>query len=135
AQKQIGEPKRSPIGSTCFPLEADRRRERHPQVVVCAAIEIHFVARFHADSNRPEEGLDAAARICCDVCAGVAELVERPGERRAGSGSVTGSEVKESDFARHESAEWARRSELKFRSEQTGERTQPAGHCCGAASG
>src|SRR6476646_5606120 len=113
----MGEPEAAPpfVQPVLF-LEADRRRERDAKVVVRATVEIHFIARFEAESDWSDECLNAAAGIRREVRTRVAELVERTGERIGGSGAVAGAELKESNFSRYERAEWPRRFELKFRS-------------------
>jgi len=79
----------------------NERTKRDSQVVVRAAIEIHFVADIESQANRPEAPLESAAWVEDTTHIFGAQILYRTGKRIEGRGSRVKTRIEDASFYRN----------------------------------
>ena len=106
-------------------LEAKLWSQANSQIIVRAVQEVDVIADFGSNPDRAGKSFEASARIDCELRAAICEA---HGIRKAGGGILIGdAEIIESNFARHEHAEWTRAG-LELRSKKAVQRAETRCH-------
>src|SRR5579872_4014565 len=96
------------------PLKPDRRTNGNPQIVIHAAIEIHFVAGVGTKTDRTQEELKTSAREEHAIQIGILKLRRKIAE---GHGTGRNPKAHEPTLGKQESANCGLGAELELRTE------------------